>query len=157
MTDTTTSVTSASPYTSEPTPAPSGPETPAWFAWGLAAGASLLVVLILLGAIYVNPIVSLASGVLLAAGIGATYLGVWLDDQNGPVTIASPVVLFAAVVALALSVMVFTGVFDLTRFGVPADELPGPAIKSSDAPLESSSGAALPVAPVERLAAVEIC
>jgi hypothetical protein len=76
--------------------------------------------------------------VLLVAGIGATYLGVWLDDESGPVTIASPVVLFTAVVLLVLSVMTITGVFDLTRFGVPADEV-GPSLKSSDTLLESSS------------------
>ena len=149
MTDATTTVTSASPYAAESATPPDGPESPAWFAWGVAAGASLLVVLILVGAIFVDPILSLASGALLAAGIGATYLGVWLDDQNGPVTIASPVVLFAAVVLLVLSVMTITGVFDLTRFGVPPDDLPELPKMSSDASLESSSMAAPASAPAK--------
>jgi hypothetical protein len=142
MSDATTSATSPSPYAADNGTPPDGPETSPWFAWGVAAGASLIVVLILVGAVYVNPIVSLLSGALLVAGIGATYLGVWLDDQNGPVTIVSPVVMFAAVVALVLSAMTITGVFDLARFGVPADDQSGPAIESSQAAPDASSSAA---------------
>ena len=149
MTDATTTATSPSPYAAEPATSPDGPESPAWFAWGVAAGASALVVLILLGAVFVDPILSLASGVLLAAGVGATYLGVWLDDQHGPVTIASPVVLFVAVVLLVLSVMTIMGVFDLTRFGVPPDELPELPTMSSGAPLESSSTVAPAAVPAK--------
>ena len=142
MTDATTSATSPSPYAAAPSGVSSEPETSPWFAWGVAGGASLIVVLILVGAVYVNPIVSLLSGMLLATGVAATYLGVWLDDQNGPVTIFSPVVLFVAVIALVLSVMTITGVFDLTRFGVPADVQAGPAIESSQAASDASSSAA---------------
>lgn len=142
MTDATPSATSASPYAAEPGKSPSE-ETPSWFAWGVAGGASLLVVLILVGAFFVNPIASLLSGLLLAAGIGATYLGVWLDDQDGPVTITSPVVLFVAVVALVLSVMTITGVFDFSLLGAPDFEPGGPSLESS----KTAPGPSSPAAP----------
>jgi hypothetical protein len=148
MTNATPSATSTSPYSAEPAKSPSD-ETPSWFAWGVAAGASLLVVLILVGAFFVNPIASLLSGLLLAAGIGATYLGVWLDDQDGPVTITSPLVLFVAVVALVLSVMTITGVFDFSLLGSPDFEQDGPVLESSEAGPGSSSTAAPASAPAK--------
>ncbi|MBX9787974.1 MAG: hypothetical protein K2Y37_03585 [Pirellulales bacterium] len=87
--------------------------------WPLVVGLMLLVVAILVGALYFDPLDCLVGGAVIALGVAALYVGVWLDDHNGREAIGAPVVLFAAVVFFLVGVMTFVGTFELP--GLPAD------------------------------------
>ena len=92
--------------------------------WPVVATLVLLVVAILAGAFYFNPLDCLVGGGVIALGIAAMYFGVQFDDADGRAAIGAPVVLFAAVVFFLFGVMIFVGAIELPGLPAPTDSGP---------------------------------
>jgi hypothetical protein len=119
MTDATTSSDSTSQSSAAQALPPTDADDAGLLGWPLAVGLTLFVVAVLVGAYYVDPLVSLLSGVLVALGVAATFVGVWLDDRDGAAAIGAPVVLFAAVILFVIGVATFAGIIEIP--GLPAN------------------------------------
>ncbi|MGE0538292.1 MAG: hypothetical protein AB7O68_25240 [Pirellulales bacterium] len=119
MTDTPTTSNTAPQAGPTPDRSPGDADSASLAGWPLALVLIVFVAAVIVGAFYVDPLVSVASGLLVALGVGATFVGVWLDDQDGPAAIGAPVVLFAAVVFFLTGVMTFAGVLDVP--GMPSN------------------------------------